>query len=84
MIDPRLLEMLVCPATKAPLRYRPEADELWCAASGLAYPIRDGVPVMLTDQARQLTAAELAELGGGRVEGQAAGASGRPAGDADG
>ena len=74
MIDPRLLEMLVCPATKAPLRYRPAEDELWCAASGLAYPIRDGVPVMLTDQARPLTAAEVAELGGARVEGK------RPAG----
>lgn len=81
MIDQRLLAVLVCPATKAPLRYRPAEDELWCAASGLAYPVRDGVPVMLTDQARQLTADELAELRAG-TEDKAAGK--RPAENSNG
>ncbi|HUP92519.1 MAG TPA: Trm112 family protein [Solimonas sp.] len=53
-MDKRLLEILVCPVTKAPLEWRPERQELWCRASRLAYPVRDGVPVMLEEQARQL------------------------------
>lgn len=53
-IDPRLLEILVCPLSKAPLEYDREAQELVCRASGLAYPIRDGVPVMLIEEAREL------------------------------
>ena len=57
-LDSILLELLVCPVTKAALTYRKEIDELWCRASGLAYPIRDGIPVMLEDEARQLTAEE--------------------------
>ncbi len=61
-IEPRLLEILVCPVTKASLVYRAEADELWCRASGLAYPIRDGIPVMLQEEARHLTDAERASL----------------------
>jgi hypothetical protein len=57
-IDSKLLELLVCPVSKAALTYRRDVDELWCRASGLAYPIRDGIPVMLEDEARQLTASE--------------------------
>ena len=57
-IDSKLLELLVCPVTKASLTYRKDVDELWCRASGLAYPIRDGIPVMLEDEARQLTQVE--------------------------
>ena len=58
MIDPKLLAILVCPLTKAPLAYRRETEELWCAQSGLAYPIRDDIPVMLADEARPLTEEE--------------------------
>ena len=53
-IDPWLLERLVCPATRAPLRYDEAARELVSEAAGLAYPIRDGVPVMLIEEARRL------------------------------
>lgn len=53
-IDPRLLEVLVCPLSKAPLEYDRVAQELVCRASGLAYPVRDGVPVMLIEEAREL------------------------------
>ena len=53
-IDPRLLEILVCPLTKAPLRYDREAQELISEEAGLAYPIRDGIPIMLVDEARRL------------------------------
>lgn len=58
MIDPKLLAILVCPLTKAPLTYRRETEELWCAQSGLAYPIRDDIPVMLAEEARPLTEEE--------------------------
>jgi len=61
-VDSKLLELLVCPVSKASLTYRKDADELWCRASGLAYPIRDGIPVMLEDEARELTAAEMEQL----------------------
>ncbi|MEM1141100.1 MAG: Trm112 family protein [Pseudomonadota bacterium] len=57
-MDKKLLSILVCPVSKAPLEYKAEADELVCKASGLAYPIRDGIPVMLEEEARQLTADE--------------------------
>lgn len=53
-VDPKLLEILVCPLTKAPLRYDAEAQELISDQAGLAYPIRDGIPIMLADEARQL------------------------------
>lgn len=53
-IDPRLLEILVCPLTKRPLRYDAEAQELISDDAGLAYPIRDGIPIMLADEARRL------------------------------
>ena len=52
-IDPWLLERLVCPATRTPLRYDAAAQELVSDAAGLAYPIRDGVPVMLVEEARR-------------------------------
>lgn len=58
MIDKKLLSILVCPVTKAPVDYDKENDELVCRASGLAYPVRDGIPVMLESEARQLTADE--------------------------
>lgn len=53
-IDPRLLEMLVCPLTKGPLEYDREANELISRKAGLAYPVRDGIPIMLPDEARKL------------------------------
>lgn len=53
-IDPRLLEILVCPLTKAPLDYDAKAGELISRSAGLAYPVRDGIPVMLVDEARKL------------------------------
>ncbi len=58
MLDKKLLSILVCPVSKAPLEYDAERDELICKASGLAYPVRDGIPVMLEEEARQLTADE--------------------------
>ncbi len=57
-MDKQLLSILVCPVSKAPLEYEEEAQELVCRASGLAYPIRDGIPVMLESEARQLKADE--------------------------
>jgi uncharacterized protein YbaR (Trm112 family) len=59
MLDKRLLDILVCPVTKAPLEWRPDRSELWCRASRLAYPVRDGIPVMLEDEARTLSDEEL-------------------------
>ncbi len=53
-LDPKLLEILVCPVTKQPLSYDREANELISRAAGLAYPVRDGVPIMLPDEARPL------------------------------
>jgi len=58
-IDPRLLEILVCPLTKSPLRYDRAAQELISEEAGLAYPIRDGIPIMLVDEARRLTDEEM-------------------------
>jgi uncharacterized protein len=52
--DPRMLEALVCPQTRAPLLYDGERQELVSRAAGVAYPIRDGIPVMLIDEARSL------------------------------
>ena len=57
-VDPRLLEILVCPMTRNPLRYDRERGELISAAARLAYPIRDGVPIMLPDEARMLEEGE--------------------------
>ena len=53
-VDPKLLEILVCPLTKSPLRYDAEAQELISDQAQLAYPIRDGIPIMLVDEARPL------------------------------
>lgn len=53
-IDPRLLEILVCPLTKSILEYDAVRQELVSRAAGLAYPIRDGIPIMLPDEARRL------------------------------
>lgn len=53
-VDPRLLEILVCPLTKGPLRYDRAREELVSDQAGLAYPIRDGIPIMLVDEARPL------------------------------
>jgi uncharacterized protein YbaR (Trm112 family) len=56
--DPKLLEILVCPLTKTTLVYDRERDELISKAAGLAYPIRNGIPIMLPSEARELTEAE--------------------------
>ena len=53
-VDPRLLEILVCPLTKGPLEYDRARQELVSRKAGLAYPIRDGIPIMLPDEARKL------------------------------
>ena len=53
-VDPRLLEILVCPLTKGPLGYDAQRGELISERAGLAYPIRDGIPIMLVDEARSL------------------------------
>jgi uncharacterized protein YbaR (Trm112 family) len=58
MLDKKLLSILVCPVSKASLEYDREQDELVCRASGLAYPIRDGIPVMLESEARVLSVDE--------------------------
>ncbi len=55
-LDPWLLERLVCPMTRTPLRYDEPAQELVSEAAGLAYPIRDGIPVMLVEEARRINA----------------------------
>jgi uncharacterized protein len=61
-LDRRLLEILVCPLTKSPLSYDRTRQELISAQAGLAYPIRDGIPIMLVDEARTLDDAEKATL----------------------
>jgi len=53
-IDPKLLEILVCPLTKGPLEYDAEKQELVSRSAKLAYPIRDGIPIMLPEEARPL------------------------------
>jgi uncharacterized protein YbaR (Trm112 family) len=61
-MDPKLLEMLVCPVTKGPLIYDRDRQELLSKSARLAYPIRDGIPVMLEEEARKLTPEECEEL----------------------
>ncbi len=56
-VDPKLLEILVCPVTKGTLRYDADAGELVSEAAGLAYAIRDGIPIMLVDEARRIDSA---------------------------
>jgi uncharacterized protein len=63
-IDRKLLEILVCPLTKGPLTYDRARQELVSPQAGLAYPIRDGIPIMLVDEARSLDDAEKASLPG--------------------
>ncbi len=58
MIDKKLLSILVCPVSKGALEYLPEQQELICWSSGLAYPIRDGIPVMLENEARTISLEE--------------------------
>jgi uncharacterized protein YbaR (Trm112 family) len=53
-VDPKLLEILVCPLCKGPLLHRKEAGELVCKADRLAFPIKDGIPVMLEEESRKL------------------------------
>ncbi|HEY7457279.1 MAG TPA: Trm112 family protein [Xanthobacteraceae bacterium] len=61
VIDPKLLEILVCPLTKGTLEYDRERQELISRAAKLAYPIRDGIPIMLPEEARKLDERELAK-----------------------
>jgi hypothetical protein len=64
MLDKQLLSILVCPVSKAALEYDQNKQELVCRASGLAYPIRDGIPVMLESEARVLTTDEKLDKSG--------------------
>jgi uncharacterized protein YbaR (Trm112 family) len=57
-VDPKLLDILVCPVTKGPLVYDKEKQELISKSARLAYPVRDGIPVMLEDEARRLEPSE--------------------------
>ena len=61
-MDPKLLELLVCPVTKGPLRYDRERQELVSRSARLAYPVRDGIPLMLENEARALTDDEIDAL----------------------
>jgi uncharacterized protein YbaR (Trm112 family) len=61
-MDAKLLEILVCPVTKGPLIYDRERQELVSRSARLAYPIRDGIPVLLEDEARKLTPEEVEQL----------------------
>tara|TARA_R110002167_G_scaffold2676_3_gene13297 strand:+ start:261 stop:446 length:186 start_codon:yes stop_codon:yes gene_type:complete len=58
-MDKNLLDILVCPVSKAPVEWHKETNELFCRVSRLAYPIRDGIPVMLEVEARELSTEEL-------------------------
>ncbi len=58
-VDPKLLEILVCPVSKGPLRYDAQRSELISDKAGLAFPVRDGIPIMLPDEARELSDDEL-------------------------
>lgn len=60
-MNPKLLEILVCPVTKGPLVYDKQKQELISKAARLAYPVRDGIPVMLEDEARRLEESEYGE-----------------------
>jgi uncharacterized protein YbaR (Trm112 family) len=61
-MDPKLFELLVCPVTKGPLDYNREKQELISRSARLAYPVRDGIPIMLEGEARTLSGDELAAL----------------------
>ncbi|MCP4042305.1 MAG: Trm112 family protein [Gammaproteobacteria bacterium] len=64
-MDKKLLDILVCPVCKGSLKYLPDRLELICSACQLAYPIRDDIPVMLEDEARQLSQEELDSINDG-------------------
>jgi uncharacterized protein YbaR (Trm112 family) len=55
ILDQKLLDILVCPVSKKPLKYDKEANELISKEAGLAYPVKDGIPVMLPDEARKIS-----------------------------
>lgn len=57
-MDPRLLEILVCPLCKGKLEFDKSAQELICKPCGLAYPVRDGIPIMMQDEARRISGAQ--------------------------
>ncbi|WP_090132009.1 Trm112 family protein [Limnohabitans sp. Rim11] len=61
-MDTKLLELLVCPVTKGPLELQREAQELWSRSARMAYPIRNGIPILLENEARTLTDDELESL----------------------
>jgi len=61
-MDSKLLELLVCPVAKMPLVWQRDKEELWCAASRLAYPIDDGIPVLIPEEARELQDDEVKSL----------------------
>lgn len=58
-MDTKLLALLVCPVTKGPLEWRPQAQELWSRSARLAYAVRDGIPILLEAEARTLSDTEL-------------------------
>jgi uncharacterized protein YbaR (Trm112 family) len=64
-MDPKLTQLLVCPVTKGPLIYRQEAQELVSKSARLAYPVRDGIPVLLENEARTLSDEEIEALAAG-------------------
>ena len=61
-MDSKLVELLVCPVTKTSLVWQRDKEELWCVASRLAYPIDDGIPVLIPEQARQLQDEEVQSI----------------------
>ena len=65
-MDTKLLELLVCPVTKGPLLWRPDQQELLSLSARLAYPVRDGIPVLLENEARPLSDAEIEAERNGR------------------
>ncbi len=62
-MDAKLLELLVCPVTKGPLVYQRDTQELISRSARLAYPVRDGIPIMLENEAREISEEEWARLG---------------------
>ena len=61
-MDSKLLELLVCPVTKTSLVWQRDKEELWCVASRLAYPIDDGIPILIPEQARELQDEEVQSI----------------------
>lgn len=61
MLDKKLLNILACPVCKGPVKYQKDKQELWCKADALAFPVKDGIPVMLENEARSLKADEVLE-----------------------